>query len=93
VKKAIGQISDEFVGLLIVLFIVIGEPVKALNTNTSYRIAHEAGRYGLRFAAPHFGREWPETVAPTGRARVRYQGPSCRADLLQSRQKLTRSGH
>jgi methylmalonyl-CoA mutase cobalamin-binding subunit len=31
-----------------------------------------------------------ETVAPTRRVRVRYEGPSCRADLLQSRQKLTR---
>jgi hypothetical protein len=37
-------------------------------------------------------RYWPETVAPTGRVRGRYQGPSCRADLLQSRQKLTHSG-
>ena len=33
----------------------------------------------------------PETVAPTGRVRVRYRRPICRADLLPSRQKLTHS--
>jgi hypothetical protein len=39
------------------------------------------------------GRFWPETVAPVGHLRVRYQGRSCRADLLRWRQKLTQSGH
>jgi hypothetical protein len=29
------------------------------------------------------------TAAPTGRVRVRYEGSFCRADLVQSRQKMT----
>ena len=31
----------------------------------------------------------PETVAPTGRVRVRFQDSFCRADLVLSRQKMT----
>ena len=64
--------------------------VRAADLHSDFAISQASGcEKALCFIALRNVASWPFAAAPVDRFRVRYWRSSCRADLLQSRQKLT----